>query len=122
MKDCVQCLHDISAGWFLGKTVFNHVRISAVPRNSLGVVLPWGCRAATGLYIPTGTVQGQGQSTVNLPNSVNAAEESNAVLLSCLPAPMIEGEYPHPAVSPLLGISEAWWFCDKLTKMSLTFC
>lgn len=102
MKDCVQCLHDISAGWFLGRQFLIMLeRISAVQRNSLGVVLLWGCRAATGLYIPTGTVRGQGQSTVNLPSSVNAAEESNAVLLSSLPAPDDRAS---------CCISAAWYF------------
>lgn len=71
-------------------------------RNSLGVVLQWGHRATVGLYIPAGPVRGQGQSTVNLSSSVNAAEEGNAVLLSRLPAPN-DGKYMHPAISLLLG-------------------
>lgn len=103
MKDCVRCLRDIGAGLFSGKEFLTTLEgTAAAQRNSLGVVLQWGHRATVGLYVPAGPVRGQGQSTVNLSSSVNAAEEGNAVLLSRLPAPD-DGEYTHPAISPLLG-------------------
>ena len=73
---------------FLGRQFLTMLEgTAAAQRNSLGVVLQWGCRAALGLSVPAGPVRGQGQSTVNPSSSVNAAEEGNAVLVSRLPAP-----------------------------------
>lgn len=81
------------------------------------MVLHHGCGAAVGLYVPAGPVRGQGQSTVNLSSSVNAAEEGNAVLLSRLPAPMMENTGTPPYLCCLILYSD-----KKLAKMSLQFC